>query len=163
MTMRPPRHVSAGSSTTCACKACRRSKRAVCTALSVFAYDGNGTHGSGVRYDNTKKDMEYPSLSETVNKAINNTGLKTIVLKDRQGVEQAVAIQHGPQTIPVFEDDGNPTGPAGVRLLDHTVAPDPADPADYLKFIADKPIPVAEDGSDTVAVWQDIPNLLDIH
>ncbi|MFR0574245.1 hypothetical protein ACLUWS_03215 [Bifidobacterium boum] len=108
-------------------------------------------------------DNNHPSLSEIVEKAINNTGLKTIVLKDRQGVEQAVAVQYAERTALVFEDIENPTRLVGVRLSNHTVIPDPTDPADYLKFIADKPVPVAEDGSDSVAVWEGILNLFDIH
>lgn len=108
-------------------------------------------------------DNNHPSLSEIVEKAIDNTGLKAIVLKDRQGVEQAVAVQCAERTALVFEDIENPTGLAGVRLFDYTVMPDPTDPADYLKFIADKPVPIAEDDSDSVAVWKGILNLLDIH
>lgn len=108
-------------------------------------------------------DNNHPSLSEIVEKAINNTGLKTIVLKDRQGVEQAVAVQCAERTALVFEDIENPAGLAGVRLSNRTVMSDPTDPAGYLKFVADKPVPVAEDGSDSTAVWEGILNLFDIH
>lgn len=50
-----------------------------------------------------------------------------------------------------------------MRLFDHTAVPDPTDPADYPKFIADKPVPIVEDDSDSTAVWKGILNLLDIH
>lgn len=107
--------------------------------------------------------MEYPLLSETVNKAIANTGLKSIVLKDRQGVEQAVAVSRGPQTILVFEDVGNPTALIGLRLFPGIGMPDRTDPACYFPLIASGPLTVAEDDSDSTAVWKGILNLLDIH
>jgi len=138
-----------------------------CTILSVAA-GVNGTHVPYVRHDNTKKKkeskaMEYPSLSETVNKAIANTGLKAIVLKDRQGVEQAVAVSRGPQTILVFEDVGNPTALIGLRLFPGIGMPDRTDPACYIPLIASGPLTVAEDDSDTAAVWQGILNLFAVH
>ena len=107
--------------------------------------------------------MEYPSLSATVNKAIANTGLKAIVLKDRQGVEQAVAVSRGPQTILVFEDVGNPTALIALRLFPGIGMPDRTDPACYFPLIASGPLTVAEYDSDTTAVWQGILNLLGVH
>ena len=107
--------------------------------------------------------MEYPSLSETVNKAIASNGLKAIVLKDRQGVEQAVSVSRGPQTILVFEDVGNPTALIGLRLFPGIGMPDRTDPACYTPLIASGPLTVAEDDSDTTAVWQGILNLFGVH
>ena len=108
-------------------------------------------------------DNNHPTLSEIVEKAINNTGLKTIVLKDRQGVEQAVAVSRGPQTILVFEDVGNPTALIGLRLFPGIGMPDRTDPACYFPLIASGPLTVAEDDSDTAAVWQGILNLFGVH
>ena len=41
--------------------------------------------------------------------------------------------------------------------------PDRTDPACYFPLIASGPLTVAEDDSDTTAVWQGILNLLGVH